>query len=60
LALQQGVMFGRRKAHVTEEFKEVYHRWKAGEMTAVKTMEEVKVKKTTFYKLVKAYEGNLK
>ncbi|UNJ81298.1 hypothetical protein [Metabacillus dongyingensis] len=34
-------------------FKEIYVRWKAGEMKAVKAMGELGVKKTTFYKLVK-------
>ncbi|WP_018395011.1 recombinase family protein [Bacillus sp. 37MA] len=56
LALQKGIAFGRPKVKVTEEFKEVYDRWKAGEMTAVKAMGELGVKKTTFYKLIKEYE----
>ena len=60
LALQNGVAFGRPKATVTEEFKQVYHQWKNGEMTAVKAMEELGVKKTTFYKLVKEYERDSK
>lgn len=60
VALQSGAAFGRPKVEVTEEFKEVYDRWKAGEMTAVKAMEELGVKKTTFYKLVKQYESSLK
>jgi len=60
LALQNGVAFGRPKATVTEEFKQVYHRWKNGEMTAVKAMEELGIKKTTFYKLVKEHERDLK
>ena len=60
LALQNGVAFGRPKATVTEEFKQIYHRWKSGEMTAVKAMEELGIKKTTFYKLVKEYERDLK
>ncbi|MFJ8248037.1 recombinase family protein [Peribacillus asahii] len=60
LALQNGVAFGRPKATVTEEFKQIYHRWKNGEMTAVKAMEELGIKKTTFYKLVKDYERDLK
>jgi DNA invertase Pin-like site-specific DNA recombinase len=60
LALQNGVAFGRPKATVTEEFKQFYHRWKNGEMTAVKAMEELGIKKTTFYKLVKEYERDLK
>ncbi|MET3321350.1 UNVERIFIED_ORG: DNA invertase Pin-like site-specific DNA recombinase [Peribacillus simplex] len=59
VALQNGVPFGRPKAQVTEEFKEVYDFWKAGEMTAVKAMAELGVKKTTFYKLVKEYESEL-
>ena len=60
LALQNGVAFGRSKVQTTEEFKEVYNRWKAGEMTAVKVMGELGVKKTTFYKLVKEYEKEFK
>ena len=60
LALQNGTVFGRPKATITEEFVQVYDRWKAGEMTAVKAMQEVGVKKTTFYKLVKEYEGAFK
>ncbi len=51
LALQKGIVFGQPKVNVTEEFKEVYDRWKAGEVTAVKVMGELGVKKTTFYNL---------
>lgn len=57
LALQKGVVFGRPKMEITEEFKQAYDRWKSGEITAVKAMKEAGVKKTTFYKLVKEYEG---
>ncbi|MGH3042230.1 MAG: recombinase family protein [Gaiellaceae bacterium] len=60
MALQSGVPFGRPKAQVTEEFKEVYDLWKAGDLTAVKAMAELGVKKTTFYKLVKEYEKDVK
>lgn len=60
VALQNGVPFGRPKAQVTEGFNEVYDLWKAGEMTAVKAMAELGVKKTTFYKLVKEYEKDIK
>jgi DNA invertase Pin-like site-specific DNA recombinase len=56
VALQNGVAFGRPKVQMTDEFKEVYERWKSGEMKAVKAMEELDIKKTTFYKLVKEYE----
>jgi DNA invertase Pin-like site-specific DNA recombinase len=56
VALQNGVVFGRPKVQMTDEFKEVYERWKSGEMKAVMAMEELGIKKTTFYKLVKEYE----
>ena len=59
VALQNGTIFGRPKVTVTEEFKEAYTRWKSGEITAVKTMQEIGVKKTTFYKLVREYEESL-
>ncbi|MED3692203.1 recombinase family protein [Peribacillus butanolivorans] len=60
VALQNGIAFGRPKVQAAEEFKETYDRWKAGEMTAVKAMAELGVKKTTFYKLVKEYEKDFK
>ena len=56
VALQSGVPFGRPKATVTDEFKYAYNRWKSGEITAVNAMQEIGVKKTTFYKLVREYE----
>jgi DNA invertase Pin-like site-specific DNA recombinase len=60
VAKKNGIAFGRPKSIITEEFKQAYHRWKTGEMTAVKAMKEIAVKKTTFYKLVKEYEKELK
>ena len=57
LALQQGIKFGRPKVRITEEFEKVYQKWKAEDITAVKAMDELNVKKTTFYKLVKEYEN---
>ncbi len=56
LALQNGTQFGRPAVYISEEFKEIYKKWKAGELTAVEAMQEAGVKKTTFYKLVKALE----
>ncbi len=56
LALQNGIQFGRPTVFVSEEFKEVYRKWKARELTAVQAMQEAGVKKTSFYKLVKALE----
>lgn len=56
LALQNGVQFGRAPLLVSDEFKEVYRKWKARELSAVEAMQEAGVKKTSFYKLVKALE----
>ena len=56
LALQNGVQFGRPKVLISDEFREVYQRWKRKEITAVKAMQESGVKKTSFYKLVTALE----
>ncbi|WP_432356086.1 recombinase family protein [Sporosarcina sp. A2] len=56
LALQNGVQFGRPKVLLSEEFKEVYRKWKAKELTAVQAMQEAGVKKTSFYKLAKTIE----
>lgn len=56
LALQNGVQFGRPKILISEEFKAVYRKWRAREITAVEAMRESGVKKTSFYKLVKALE----
>ncbi|PNK22588.1 resolvase [Bacillus thuringiensis] len=56
VALENGVQFGRPKAEVTPEFRQAYAKWKNGEITATKAMEEAGVKRTTFYKLVKEIE----
>lgn len=56
LALQNGIQFGRTPVLVSEEFKQVYRKWKDGELTAVEAMQEAGVKKTSFYKLVKSVE----
>ncbi|ANU17139.1 recombinase family protein [Planococcus maritimus] len=59
LALQNGIQFGRPTVFISEEFKEVYRKWKAKELTAVQAMQEAGVKKTSFYKLVKALEEEI-
>ncbi|MCG3552396.1 recombinase family protein (plasmid) [Escherichia coli] len=40
LALQNGIQFGRSPVVVSDEFKEVYRKWKAKELTAVEAMQE--------------------
>ncbi|MDF2855499.1 MAG: recombinase [Neobacillus sp.] len=53
VALKNGVRFGRPEARITDDFKASYEKWKNKEITAVEAMRESKIKKTTFYKLVK-------
>lgn len=47
------VKFGRPKTKKPDNFDEVVARWKAREINAVQAMEETKLPKTTFYRLVK-------
>lgn len=56
VALRNGTQFGRPKATVDEKFLTAYRRWKAGEITGTKAIEEAGVKRTTFYKLIKEIE----
>lgn len=51
-AKTKGVKFGRPVVLYPSNWSEVYARWQAGEITAVRAMEMTGTKKTTFYKLV--------
>lgn len=55
-AKAQGKHLGRPKAEYPEQWQEVYKEWKQGNITAVKAMERLTLKKNTFYKLAKQYE----
>lgn len=55
-ALQSGKVLGRPKITINDEFIVAYTRWKSNEITAVKAMQEIGMKKTTFYKLVREFE----
>ena len=56
-AKAQGKPLGRPPAAFPTEWKTVYHRWKEQTITAKSAMEELNLKRTTFYKLVKQYEA---
>ena len=58
IAKAQGKHLGRPKAEYPNNFKEQYELWKEGTQTAKATMDNLGLKRTTFYKLVKQYEGN--
>ncbi|MGH4125297.1 MAG: recombinase family protein [Clostridium sp.] len=58
IAKAKGKHLGRPKAEYPKDWEKVYVKWKEGEITAVNSMEQLGLKKNTFYKLVKQHEGN--
>lgn len=57
-AKKQGKHLGRPKAEYPNNWNEVYNQWKSKEITGVKAMELLQLKRTTFYKLVGLYEDS--
>lgn len=49
--------YGRPKAQHSETFPGNYKLWKGGKLTAVQFMKKENLPRTTFYRLVKRYEG---
>lgn len=47
---------GRPPVEYPDQWKNVYEQWKAKRITAVQAMENLRLKKNSFYKLVKQYE----
>ena len=56
IAKEKGVYKGRKKIDFPHNWKEVYNKWKTREITGVKAMELLELKRNTFYNLVKEYE----
>lgn len=60
-AKARGKHLGRPKATLTKEqqlqFEKLYIKWKANEITATAMMNELNMKRTTFYKIIKEYEA---
>ena len=55
-AKARGQYLGRPKAAFPDNWKEVYTQWKSGIISGVRAMDMTRLKKNTFYKLVKRYE----
>ena len=49
----------RKRIEIPQDFTIIYEIWKSGKITAIKAMEMLNLKKTTFYKIVKEYENKL-
>ena len=57
IAKAEGKFKGRKEIEYPENWKEVYPRWKNREITGTNAMEQLGLKRNTFYKLVKEYEN---
>lgn len=58
-AKNDGVVFGRPKQAINEEFKQAYTEWKQGSITAVEAMRRAEMKPNSWYRRVKEYEQSL-
>lgn len=56
IAKREGKYMGRKKIEYPENWKDVYNKWKQREITGATAMEGLKLKRNTFYKLIKEYE----
>ena len=56
-AKAKGKHLGRPRIEYPGNFKDIYHKWKAKEITGVKAMELMNLKKNSFYNLIKKYEN---
>ncbi|QWI73225.1 recombinase family protein (plasmid) [Bacillus mycoides] len=66
IAKTQGKHLGRPQVNLstlskqqTHIIEETYSKWKSGEITAVKFMELIELKKNTFYKIINEYESTI-
>ncbi|WP_040191078.1 recombinase family protein [Clostridium culturomicium] len=56
VAKAKGKHLGRPKTEFPSEWEEYYIKWKSEEITATSMMEQLGLKRNTFYRLVKKYE----
>jgi len=57
IAKERGAYTGRKEIDYPTNWTEVYSKYKTRELTGTKAMEELNLKRNTFYKLVKDQEG---
>lgn len=56
-ARKKNVKFGRPKIEMPDNFMNVYTQWKDGKITAKNAMQQLQLKRNTFYNFVKEIEG---
>ncbi len=57
VAKKNGKCLGRPRTPYPKNWEEVYREWKAGNITAVMAMDNLKLKRSTFYNLVRKWEN---
>lgn len=57
VARTDGVTFGRPRKEIDDRFLRVYQEWKDGLITATEAMQQIDMKRTTFYRRVREIEG---
>ncbi len=57
IAKAKGKYKGRKAYEIPSNFKELHRAWRMKERTSKEIMEELGIKKTTFFKMVKEFEG---
>ena len=60
LCIKQGRAYGRPKKQFSKTFAGNYADWKAGKIKAVDFMKLENLKSSTFYRMTKEYEANVK
>lgn len=60
IAKKKGVYKGRKKIQAPKNWAEVYSQYKSRRLTGKEAMERLKLKRNTFYKLLKEYENQQK
>jgi len=59
VSIKTGNATGRPSAEFPEGWEKYFTEWKRNGITAKKFMDDLKLKRTTFYKLVQIYENNI-
>lgn len=60
ISTKTGKAMGRPARQFPKGWEDAYNNWKVGKVTATATMELLGIKRNTFYRLVKDYEGDNK
>ena len=56
LAKKEGKFKGRKKIEFPDNWKEIYDKWKSRELSGSKAMDQLGLKRNTFYKLIKKHK----